>query len=82
MALISEEVGLKKQTLRQIASDIADVVAARAVAGKNYGVVLLPEGLIECVAELKPLIGMMRECVWSVIGGVIGGGNVCGVIGG
>lgn len=26
---------------------IADVVVARAEAGKNYGVVLVPEGLVE-----------------------------------
>lgn len=57
VALISEEVAGKQQTLRAIASQIADVVVKRAAAGKNYGVVLLPEGLIESVAELKPVIG-------------------------
>lgn len=57
VALISEEVAGKQQTLREIASQIADVVVARAAAGKHYGVVLLPEGLIESVAELGPVIG-------------------------
>lgn len=29
------------------------MVAARAEVGKNYGVVLVPEGLIECVPEVS-----------------------------
>ena len=32
---------------------LADMVAARVQQGKNYGVVLVPEGLIECVPEVR-----------------------------
>lgn len=34
------------------------MVAARAAAGKNYGVVLVPEGLIECVPEVSHHAGV------------------------
>lgn len=40
---------------------LADVVAARAADGKNYGVVLLPEGLIEFVPEVGKLIEEINE---------------------
>jgi 6-phosphofructokinase len=45
--LIGEEVERDKRTLQQIVSDCADVIVQRAKLGKDFGVVLLPEGLIE-----------------------------------
>jgi hypothetical protein len=35
---------------------IADMVVARVEAGRNYGVVLIPEGLIEQVHDVSALI--------------------------
>jgi hypothetical protein len=35
---------------------IADIVAQRAAAGKNYGVVLIPEGLVEYMHDVSTLI--------------------------
>jgi 6-phosphofructokinase len=35
-------------------AQVADIVAARAQAGKNYGVILIPEGLLEHVPEVTP----------------------------
>ncbi|MGH7441965.1 MAG: diphosphate--fructose-6-phosphate 1-phosphotransferase, partial [bacterium] len=61
--LISEEVAAKKQTLAQIADEIAKVVVARAAAGKNYGVALVPEGLVEFVPEMKALIAELNDLV-------------------
>ena len=52
IAIISEEVAAKKMTLGQIVEEIALVVAARAAAGMNFGVALIPEGLIEFVPEI------------------------------
>jgi len=43
-------------TLSDIVRDLADVVAARAAAGKNFGVVLVPEGTIAAIPELRTLI--------------------------
>lgn len=61
IALISEEVARKKQTLHQIVEDISQVIAARSEAGKNYGVVLVPEGLIEFIPEMGTLIGEIND---------------------
>src|SRR5262249_24349002 len=54
--LIGEEIAAKKMTLKEITQQICEVIAYRADNGKNYGVVLIPEGLIEFVPEMKLLI--------------------------
>lgn len=59
--IISEEVAEKKMTLRQIVTDIAKVVKERSVAGKDFGVVLVPEGLIEFIPEIKKLIDELND---------------------
>ncbi len=60
-AVISEEVAARKMTLGAIVDEIAQVVAARAAAGKNFGIVLIPEGLIEFIPEIKVLIAELNE---------------------
>ena len=49
-------IGEEKRTLSQIVSDIASLIIERKNKGKEYGVILLPEGLIEFVPEFKELI--------------------------
>lgn len=61
IAIISEEVAEKKMTLGQIVDEIAAVVAARSAAGMNFGVALIPEGLIEFVPEIKVLISELND---------------------
>ena len=61
ITIISEEVATKKQTLDQIVTYIADTVAARAKNGENFGVVLIPEGLIEFIPEMNTLISALNE---------------------
>lgn len=56
IALIGEELAEKKTTLKDLVQSIARVVIKRAEAGKNYGVILIPEGLIEFFPEMKQLI--------------------------
>lgn len=56
IALISEEVQAKGITLEQIVDHITDVVIQRAERGKNYGVALVPEGLVEFIGDIKTLI--------------------------
>lgn len=56
LTLISEEVAAKQMTLQQIAEEIADLICTRQKAGKEYGVILIPEGLIEFIPEMKALI--------------------------
>jgi pyrophosphate--fructose-6-phosphate 1-phosphotransferase len=61
IAIISEEVAAKKMTLNQVVDSIVDVVVARARRGKNFGVVLVPEGLIEFIPEINMLLGELNE---------------------
>lgn len=61
ICIISEEVEAKKQTLQQIVNDIADVVAKRGNNGENFGVALIPEGLIEFIPAMKSLISELNE---------------------
>lgn len=61
VTLISEEVEAKKMSLTQIVDLIVSSVAARASKGENFGVVLIPEGLIEFVPEMKVLIAGINE---------------------
>jgi diphosphate-dependent phosphofructokinase len=61
ITLISEEVELKKQTLGEIVDYIAGVVAKRAANGENFGVALIPEGLVEFVPEMKALISELND---------------------
>jgi pyrophosphate--fructose-6-phosphate 1-phosphotransferase len=61
IALISEEIEARKMSLSQIVDLIASSVAARASKGENFGVILIPEGLIEFVPEMKILIAGINE---------------------
>lgn len=61
ICLISEEVAAKKQSLSEIANSIADSVEKRAANGDNFGVVIIPEGVIEFVPEFSTLIAEINE---------------------
>ncbi len=61
ICLISEEVAAKKMSLSQIADQIADAVAKRAARGMNFGVAIIPEGVVEFVPEFSVLISEINE---------------------
>ena len=61
ICLISEEVAAKKMSLSQIADQIADAVAKRAARGMNFGVAIIPEGVVEFVPEFSVLIAEINE---------------------
>ena len=61
ICLISEEVEAKGQSLVSIVDYIAKVVAERAEDGNNFGVALIPEGLIEFIPEIKVLISQINN---------------------
>ena len=61
ICLIGEEVAAKKMSLAQIADYIADSVASRAAKGWNFGVAIIPEGIVEFVPEFSVLIGEINE---------------------
>ena len=61
VCLISEEVAEKKMSLSQIADYIADSVEARAAKGMNFGVAIIPEGVVEFVPEFSALSAEINE---------------------
>ena len=69
-AIISEEVAEKKMTLGQIVDDLAAIVAKRAANGMNFGVALIPEGLVEFIPEIKVLIAELNDLLATNAGAV------------
>lgn len=61
ICLISEEIEKKDMTLNQIVEQIATAVARRAADGNNFGVVLIPEGLIEFIPSIGRLIDELND---------------------
>ncbi|XP_021274377.1 pyrophosphate--fructose 6-phosphate 1-phosphotransferase subunit beta-like [Herrania umbratica] len=61
IAIIGEEVAAKKLTMKNVTNHIADIICKRLELGLNYGVILLPEGLIDFIPEVKQLIGELNE---------------------
>ena len=55
-AIISEEVKNKNQSLESIINDISKIIMDRGNNKENFGVVLIPEGLIEFIPEIGALI--------------------------
>jgi len=56
ICIISEEVEAKEKTLDIIVNEIAEIVAARAEQGMNFGTLLIPEGLVEFIPDMKRLM--------------------------
>lgn len=63
LTFISEAVKREKRSLKSICSEIVDLVVERSRLGKFYGVILLPEGLIEFIPEMSNLISDINEVV-------------------
>lgn len=61
ICIVSEEVEKKDMTLNQIVEQIATAVAKRAEDGNNFGVVLVPEGLIEFIPAIGRLIDELND---------------------
>ena len=63
ICLVSEEVEAREQSLDEIVAYIANVVAARAANGNNFGTVVIPEGLIEFIPAIKKLIAELNDAL-------------------
>lgn len=61
ICLVSEEVEAKNMSLDDIVAYIAKAVAERAKNGNNFGTVLIPEGLIEFIPNIKLLISELND---------------------
>jgi pyrophosphate--fructose-6-phosphate 1-phosphotransferase len=63
ICLISEEVEKKSLSLDKIIDQICTSIIKRADKGDNFGVVLIPEGLVEFIPEIKKLIGELNDTI-------------------
>ena len=61
ITIISEEVENKKLRLQTIIESICSVIVNRSRQGKNYGILLVPEGLVEFIPEIKVLISELND---------------------
>ena len=61
ICLVGEEMAAKKQSLSEIADQIADAVETRGNKGENFGVAIIPEGIVEFVPEFSKLIAEINE---------------------
>jgi pyrophosphate--fructose-6-phosphate 1-phosphotransferase len=61
ICLVSEEIEKNETSLAGVVEDIAKVVAKRADNGNNFGVIIIPEGLVEFIPEVKALINELND---------------------
>lgn len=66
ITLISEEVEEKKMSLESIINYICDIIVRRADMGKNFGIAVVPEGLIEFIPEMKSMISNLNDIMASL----------------
>lgn len=62
---IGEEVFEKKLRLKDLVKEACDLIITRTKQGKNYSVILIPEGLIEFIPEFKEMIGDLNKILAS-----------------
>ncbi|MFA7659024.1 MAG: diphosphate--fructose-6-phosphate 1-phosphotransferase [Candidatus Gastranaerophilaceae bacterium] len=61
IALVSEEIEEKKMSLEDIINYMSDIISKRADKGKNFGIAIIPEGLIEFIPEMKSMIANLND---------------------
>ncbi|MCL2192392.1 MAG: diphosphate--fructose-6-phosphate 1-phosphotransferase, partial [Treponema sp.] len=63
VCLVSEEIEAKQSSLEQVVDIICGSIVKRAENGENFGVVLIPEGLVEFIPEIKKLISELNDTI-------------------
>ena len=66
ITMISEEVAQKKMSLEQVVNYMTDIIVKRANIGKNFGIAVIPEGLIEFIPEMKSMIANLNDIMASL----------------
>jgi pyrophosphate--fructose-6-phosphate 1-phosphotransferase len=61
--LIGEQILAKQLTLSNIVDNIVNIIIKRSKLNKNFGVVLVPEGLIEFIPEIRELISTLNDII-------------------
>lgn len=65
LTLISEEIAEKKLSLEQLVIQMVDLICSRSEQNKDYGVILIPEGVIEFIPEFKQMIQELNSLLVS-----------------
>ncbi|MCL2210719.1 MAG: diphosphate--fructose-6-phosphate 1-phosphotransferase [Treponema sp.] len=63
ICLISEEVEAKRMSLEKIVDQICASIVKRSENGDDFGIVLIPEGLVEFIPEIKKLIDELNDVI-------------------
>jgi pyrophosphate--fructose-6-phosphate 1-phosphotransferase len=63
LTLIGEEIQEKNMTLMQTAEQIVDLIVERSKHGKQYGMIVIPEGVIEFLSDMKQLVQALNKIV-------------------
>lgn len=66
ITLISEEVQAKKMSLSSIIDYMTDIIVKRSNVGKNFGIAVIPEGLIEFIPEMGSMISNLNDIMASL----------------
>ena len=61
MVVIGEEIAALKMSLDEVVKQIANLICKRADADKYYGVILIPEGIVEFIEEFKQMIQEVNQ---------------------
>ncbi|PXF44921.1 Pyrophosphate--fructose 6-phosphate 1-phosphotransferase [Gracilariopsis chorda] len=61
LCFIGEEVKHNSTTLLDVVRTVVDLIQQRSLQGKNYGVIVLPEGLVEFMPDVEALIAELNE---------------------
>ncbi len=61
VCLVSEEIEKNETSLSGVVDYISQIVANRGNKGLNFGVIIIPEGLVEFIPEVKALIGELND---------------------
>lgn len=59
--VISEEILHRKQTIDDVVKKIADTICVRDKAGKNFGAILIPEGLLNYLPSFRTLFDEINK---------------------
>ncbi len=63
ITLISEEIAEKNMSLDSIVDYIVRIITLRRMKGLNHGVILVPEGLVEFIPEIRRLIAELNKAL-------------------
>lgn len=56
LAFLGEEIAAERGSLKKVVEQLAELIIQRSAQGKDYGVVLIPEGLIEFLPDMNQLM--------------------------